>query len=113
MLKNLFKDISQDIFFAFSTLSLISPKISQKIILNSFLKISLKIFPVLFLHYLAETKLGVPLLTMIRFDPDLQDILELDFPKKGFQGKYFCLNLMTQNIEDWCWQVSKQLILQT
>ena len=36
-----------------------------------------------------ETKLGVPLLTMIRFDPDLQDILELDFPKKGFQGNFF------------------------
>ena len=57
-----------------------------------FSKISLEIFPLLFPHYLAETKLGVPLLTMIRFDPHLQDILELDFAKKGLNGKYFCFS---------------------
>ena len=43
----------------------------------------------LFLHYLVETKLGVPLLTMIRFDPNLQDILELDFAKRGFKENIF------------------------
>ena len=48
----------------------------------------------LFLHYLVETKLGVPLLTMIRFDPDLQDILELD-SAKGVTGKIF-LNYLVQ-----------------
>ena len=47
------------------------------------------LFPLLFPHYLAETKLGVPLLTMIRFDPNLQDILELDFAKRGFKENIF------------------------
>ena len=62
---------------------------SEIFFLNIFLNIKvLKIFLVLFLHYLVETKLGVPLLTMIRFDPDLQDILELDFAK-GVLHKIF------------------------
>ena len=61
----------------------------QKICLQVLPKVFLKIFSVLFLHYLAETKLGVPLLTMIRFDPNLQDILELDFAKRGFKENIF------------------------
>ena len=78
------------------------------------------LFPLLFPHYLAETKLGVPLLTMIRFDPDLQDILELD-SAKGVTGKIF-LNYLVQieprlwekeNIENQWWQISKQINLQT
>ena len=72
----------------------------QKIFLQILPKVFLKIFSVLFLHYLAETKLGVPLLTMIRFDPNLQDILELDFAKRGFKENIFQL-ISLRSFEDY------------
>ena len=72
----------------------------RKIFLQILPKVFLKIFSVLFLHYLAETKLGVPLLTMIRFDPNLQDILELDFAKRGFKENIFQI-ISLESFEDY------------